>query len=107
VQQNVARLRTLCYATATWTLHDRLFVFGTIYISKCLYAFFQAKDPIMADDELVNRGQDQGRSERPRESDEARAFANKFNISLDKAKRLLEQHRAILERETGKPNGRS
>jgi hypothetical protein len=61
----------------------------------------------MADDELVNGGQDQGLGERPRESDEARAFANKFNISLDKAKRLLEQHRAILERETGKPNGRS
>jgi hypothetical protein len=57
----------------------------------------------MADEKPVKGGQDQDRGEQSSESEEARAFAKKFNISLDKAKLLLEQHRAILERETGKP----
>lgn len=57
----------------------------------------------MADEKPVKGGQDRDRGEQSSESEEARAFAKKFNISLDKAKLLLEQHRAILERETGKP----
>jgi hypothetical protein len=57
----------------------------------------------MADEKPVKGSQDWHRGEQSSESTEARAFAKKFNISFDKAKRLLEQHRAILERETGKP----
>jgi hypothetical protein len=38
--------------------------------------------------------------------EEARAFAEKFNISLDKAKRLIELHRAVLAREVKKPKKR-
>jgi hypothetical protein len=71
---------------------------------------FPDQGQTMADEKPVKGDQDQDRGEQPSESDEARAFATKFNISLDKAKRLLEQHRAILERETGKPrrsDGRS
>jgi hypothetical protein len=61
------------------------------------------KDVTMADEKPVKGGQDQEFGEQSSEGEEARVFAKKFNISLDKAKRLLEQHRAILERETGKP----
>jgi hypothetical protein len=38
--------------------------------------------------------------------EEAQAFAEKFNISLDKAKRLIELHRAVLAREVKKPKKR-
>lgn len=44
------------------------------------------------DDELVDK--------------EAEAFAEKFNISLDMAKRLIELHRAALAREVKKPKKR-
>jgi hypothetical protein len=57
----------------------------------------------MVDQKPTNGGQDQDRREQPGVDEAARAFAAKFNISPDKAKRLLEQHRAILERETRKP----
>jgi hypothetical protein len=54
----------------------------------------------MADEKPVKGSQDHEQSS---ESEETMAFAKKFNVSLDQAKRLLEQHRAILERETGRP----
>jgi hypothetical protein len=38
--------------------------------------------------------------------EEAQALAEKFNISLDKAKRLIELHRAVLAREAKKPKKR-
>jgi hypothetical protein len=46
-----------------------------------------------------------GRSDRDDKivNEEAEAFAEKFNISLDKAKRLIELHRAALAREAKKP----
>lgn len=79
------------------------FALGTNHISECLYSSFPIEDATMADEKPVKGGQDQDYGEPSSESEEARAFAKKLNIPLDKAKRLLEQHRAILERETGKP----
>jgi hypothetical protein len=38
---------------------------------------------------------------------EAKAFAEKFNLSLDKAKQLMELHRAAVAREVKKPKKRS
>jgi hypothetical protein len=40
------------------------------------------------------------------EDEEIKAFAERFNISLDKAKRLVELHRAVVEREVKKPKKR-
>jgi hypothetical protein len=42
----------------------------------------------------------------PEEDREAQAFAEKFNLSLDKAKQLLELHRAARAREIRKPKKR-
>jgi hypothetical protein len=39
--------------------------------------------------------------------EEAEAFAEKFNVSLEKAKRLIELHRAVVAREVKKPKKRS
>jgi hypothetical protein len=36
----------------------------------------------------------------------AQTLAEKFNLSLDKAKRLIELHRAVLAREVKKPKNR-
>jgi hypothetical protein len=57
----------------------------------------------MVDQKPTNGGQDQDGREHLGVDEAARAFAAKFSISPDMAKRLLEQHRAILERETRKP----
>ncbi len=38
--------------------------------------------------------------------EEAAALAEKFNISLDKAKRLIELHRAVVAREAKRPKKR-
>jgi hypothetical protein len=38
--------------------------------------------------------------------EKAEVLAEKFNLSLDKAKQLIELHRAALERETKKPKKR-
>jgi hypothetical protein len=38
--------------------------------------------------------------------EKAEAFAEKFNISLDKAKRLIELHRDVVAREVKKPKKR-
>lgn len=48
----------------------------------------------------------QDRDAQPEEDEEIQAFADKFNISLDMAKRLMELHRTALEREAKKPKKR-
>lgn len=57
---------------------------------------------------MVNEkdGMNQGGDEPPYADEDALAFSRKFNISLDKAKRLLEQHRAALAREVRRPKRR-
>lgn len=51
-------------------------------------------------------GPDQGSDEQPDADQDVEAFAEKFNISLDMAKRLIELHRAALAREVKKPKKR-
>jgi hypothetical protein len=51
-------------------------------------------------------GCQEGRDEQPEEDGKARAFAEKFNLSLDKARRLIELHRAVRAREAKKPKKR-
>jgi hypothetical protein len=51
-------------------------------------------------------GLDQGSDEQPDADQDVEAFAEKFNISLDMAKRLIELHRAALAREVKKPKKR-
>jgi hypothetical protein len=49
---------------------------------------------------------DHGWTELDDEDREIKAFAEKFNISLDKAKRLINLYRAVLAREAKKPKNR-
>jgi hypothetical protein len=62
------------------------------------------REASMADEKPPAKGQD--RVGRSGEDEEAQAFAEKFNISLAMAKRLLELHRAALERELKKSKKR-
>jgi hypothetical protein len=47
-----------------------------------------------------------GWTDRDDEDEKIKAFAERFNITLDKAKRLIELHRAVVEREVKKPKKR-
>ncbi len=60
----------------------------------------------MADKEPPAKGQDDDGVGRSDEEKEAQAFAEKFNISLAMAKRLVGLHRAALKRELKKPKKR-
>jgi ActR/RegA family two-component response regulator len=64
------------------------------------------REASMADEKPPAKGQDQHSAGRSGEDEESQAFAEKFNISLAMAKRLLELHRAALERELKKPKKR-
>jgi ActR/RegA family two-component response regulator len=60
----------------------------------------------MADKRPPAKGQDKDSVSRSVEDEEVQAFAEKFNISLAMAKRLVELHRAALARELKKPKKR-
>jgi hypothetical protein len=53
----------------------------------------------------VNESGGQSREAQPQDT-AVQAFAAKFNLSLDKAKQLIELHRAALAREVKKPKNR-
>jgi hypothetical protein len=60
----------------------------------------------MADEMPPAEGQDEDSVGRSGEDKEAQAFAAKFNIPLAMARRLVELHRTVLERELKKPKKR-
>jgi hypothetical protein len=75
------------------------FVGGTNYIGSCSYGCLNNGSKFM--DEMQNQ-----ESDAPPQVEKAQAFAEKFNLPLDKAKRLIELHRAVVAREVKKPKKR-
>jgi hypothetical protein len=53
----------------------------------------------------MDKTPDYGGDEKPHD-EKAQAFAEKFNLPLDKAKRLIELHRAVVAREAKRPKKR-
>jgi hypothetical protein len=87
---------------------------GTVLCSAAKYVALRPLEVIrpdcreasMADEKPPAKGQEEDIVGRLGEDEEAQAFAEKFSISLAMARRLLELHRAALERELKKPKKR-
>ena len=54
----------------------------------------------------MDKPQDRFEGDEQPQDEKAQAFAEKFNLPLDKAKKLIELHRAALAREVKKPKKR-